>query len=124
MNENGYDRIRAKAIVLSTGSKERTGASINLLGDRAVGVYTAGAAQKYLNMHGILVGKRVFILGSGDIGLIMARRMTLEGAKVLGVAEIMPYSNGLARNIKQCLEDLISHYISHIQSPELTVDHI
>ena len=114
VNENGYDRIRAKAIVLSTGSKERTGASINLLGDRAVGVYTAGAAQKYLNMHGILVGKRVFILGSGDIGLIMARRMTLEGAKVLGVAEIMPYSNGLARNIKQCLEDFdIPLYLSH-----------
>ena len=114
VNENGYDRAKAKAIVLATGSKERTGASINLLGDRSVGVYTAGAAQKYLNMHGILVGKRVFILGSGDIGLIMARRMTLEGAKVLGVAEIMPYSNGLARNIKQCLEDFdIPLYLSH-----------
>lgn len=114
VNEDGYDSIKAKAIIMATGSKERTGASINLLGDRAVGVYTAGAAQKYLNMHGVLVGKRVFILGSGDIGLIMARRMTLEGAKVLGVAEIMPYSNGLARNIKQCLEDFdIPLYLSH-----------
>ncbi|MBQ5444752.1 MAG: FAD-dependent oxidoreductase, partial [Erysipelotrichaceae bacterium] len=78
------------------------------------GVYTAGTAQKYLNKEGYLVGKKVFILGSGDIGLIMARRMTLEGAKVIGVAELQPYSNGLARNIKQCLEDFdIPLYLSH-----------
>lgn len=111
---NGYQRIEARSVVLASGSKERSAGSIGLRGSREQGVYTAGAAQRYLNMDGILVGRRVFILGSGDIGLIMARRMSLEGAKVLGVAEIMPYSNGLARNIKQCLEDFdIPLYLSH-----------
>ena len=113
-SKDGYEEIKAKAILLASGSKERTGAAISLKGDRPIGVYTAGTAQKYLNIDGILVGKKVFILGSGDIGLIMARRMTLEGAKVLGVAELMPYSNGLARNIKQCLEDFdIPLHLSH-----------
>ena len=113
----GYQRIQAKAIVLAMGCRERTSGAIDIRGSRPKGIYSAGTAQKYLNLDGYLVGKRVFILGSGDIGLIMARRMTLEGAKVLGVAEIMPYSNGLARNVKQCLEDFdIPLYLSHTVS--------
>lgn len=112
--EEGYVQVKAKAIILAMGCRERTRGAIGIPGYRPVGVYNAGTAQRYLNMDGYLVGKRVFILGSGDIGLIMARRMTLEGAKVLGVAEIMPYSNGLARNMKQCLEDFdIPLYLSH-----------
>ena len=110
----GYVTIQAKAIVLAMGCRERTRGAIAIPGYRPSGVWTAGTAQKYLNMEGYLVGKRIFILGSGDIGLIMARRMTLEGAEVLGVAELMPYSNGLGRNIKQCLEDFdIPLYLSH-----------
>lgn len=113
-SKNGYETIQAKSVVIATGCKERSAGGIALQGDRCQGVYTAGCAQKYLNMGGFMVGKKVFILGSGDIGLIMARRMTLEGAKVIGVAELMPYSNGLARNIKQCLEDFdIPLYLSH-----------
>lgn len=112
--EEGLKKITADAIVLSTGCRERPAGAIGMKGNRCEGVYTAGTAQKYLNKEGYLVGKRVFILGSGDIGLIMARRMTLEGAKVIGVAELQPYSNGLARNIKQCLEDFdIPLYLSH-----------
>ena len=110
----GLKHIEAEAIILSTGCRERPAGAIGLRGNRCEGVYTAGTAQKYLNKEGYLVGKRIFILGSGDIGLIMARRMTLEGAKVIGVAELQPYSNGLARNIKQCLEDFdIPLYLSH-----------
>ena len=110
----GLKHIQADAIVLSTGCRERPAGAIGMKGNRCQGVYTAGTAQKYLNKEGYLVGKKVFILGSGDIGLIMARRMTLEGAKVIGVAELQPYSNGLARNIKQCLEDFdIPLYLSH-----------
>ena len=110
----GYVNIQAKAIICSTGCSERTRGEISLQGDRPSGVMTAGMAQKYLNLEGYLVGKNVFILGSGDIGLIMARRMKLEGANVLGVAELMPYSNGLNRNIVQCLEDYnIPLYLSH-----------
>jgi NADPH-dependent 2,4-dienoyl-CoA reductase/sulfur reductase-like enzyme len=110
----GLEKIAADAIVMSTGCRERPAGAIGLKGNRCEGVYTAGTAQKYLNKEGFLVGKRVFILGSGDIGLIMARRMTLEGAKVIGVAELQPYSNGLARNIKPCLEDFdIPLYLSH-----------
>ena len=113
-SSEGLRNIEADAIVLSTGCRERPAGAIGLKGNRCEGVYTAGTAQKYLNKEGYLVGKRVFILGSGDIGLIMARRMTLEGAKVIGVAELQPYSNGLARNIKQCLEDFdIPLYLSH-----------
>lgn len=111
---DGYTKIKAKAIIASTGCSERTRGNIATPGDRPSGVMSAGTAQKYLNIDGYMVGKKVFILGSGDIGLIMARRMTLEGAKVLGVAEIMPYSNGLNRNIVQCLNDYnIPLYLSH-----------
>lgn len=112
--EKGLQKIQAKAVILSSGCYERTRGSIMLPGDRPKGIMPAGSAQRYLNIDGYLVGKRVFILGSGDIGLIMARRMTLEGAKVLGVAELMPYSNGLNRNIVQCLHDYdIPLYLSH-----------
>ncbi len=111
---NGYLEIQAKAVVLAMGCRERTRGAISIPGDRPAGIFTAGAAQRYVNMEGYLVGKKVLILGSGDIGLIMARRMTLEGAKVLGVVELMPYSNGLNRNIVQCLHDYnIPLYLSH-----------
>jgi NADPH-dependent 2,4-dienoyl-CoA reductase/sulfur reductase-like enzyme len=110
----GYVSIKARAVILAMGCRERTRGAIAIPGFRPSGIWTAGTAQRYLNMEGYLVGKKVFILGSGDIGLIMARRMTLEGAKVCGVAELMPYSNGLPRNIKQCLEDFdIPLYLSH-----------
>ena len=110
----GFQEIEAQTIIFAMGCYEKNAGAIQLAGDRPVGIYTAGTAQKYLNAEGYLVGKKVFILGSGDIGLIMARRMTLEGAKVLGVAEIMPYSNGLNRNIVQCLNDFdIPLYLSH-----------
>ncbi len=112
--DQGLFKIQSKAVILSTGCYERTRGSITLPGERPKGIMPAGSAQRYLNIDGYLVGKSVFILGSGDIGLIMARRMTLEGAKVLGVAEIMPYSNGLTRNIVQCLHDYdIPLYLSH-----------
>ena len=112
--EDGLVSVQADAIILTTGCYERNAGAIQIAGDRPVGVYTAGQAQLYLNCYGYLVGKKVFILGSGDIGLIMARRMTLEGAKVLGVAELMPYSAGLNRNIVQCLQDFnIPLYLSH-----------
>jgi thioredoxin reductase len=112
--KNGIQFFQAKAVVVSTGSYERTRGQISIPGDRPYGVITAGSAQRYLNIDGLLVGKKVFILGSGDIGLIMARRMKLEGAEVLGVAEIMPHSNGLTRNIVQCLNDFdIPLYLSH-----------
>ncbi|MBR3891524.1 MAG: FAD-dependent oxidoreductase [Bacilli bacterium] len=123
--EEGYCTIKAKAIVMATGCSERTRGAIAIPGDRPSGVMTAGLAQRYLNLDGYLVGKRVFILGSGDIGLIMARRMTLEGAKVLGVAELMPYSNGLNRNIVQCLHDFdIPLYLSHSVSNIVGKDRI
>ena len=113
-NTEGLVVVKALTIVTATGCSERTRGEISLQGDRPSGVMTAGLAQKYLNIEGYLVGKNVFILGSGDIGLIMARRMKLEGANVLGVAELMPYSNGLNRNIVQCLEDFdIPLYLSH-----------
>ena len=109
----GYQIIEAKSIVLGMGCRERTRGAIGTPGTRPAGVYTAGAAQRYVNMEGYMVGKRVLILGSGDIGLIMARRMTLEGAKVLACVEVMPYSGGLKRNIVQCLEDFdIPLYLS------------
>lgn len=112
--QEGYQEIIAKTIIFAVGCYERNAGAIQLPGDRPAGVYSAGTAQKYLNIDGYLVGKKVFILGSGDIGLIMARRMTLEGAQVLGVAEIMPYSNGLNRNIVQCLNDFdIPLFLSH-----------
>lgn len=112
--DDGYQVIKAKAIICATGCSERTRGAINIPGDRVAGVMTAGQAQRYLNIEGYMVGKKVFILGSGDIGLIMARRMVLEGAEVLGVAELMPYSNGLNRNIVQCLNDYnIPLYLHH-----------
>jgi len=112
--EEGYVEVQGKAIILTMGCFERTPGQINLYGDRPAGIMTAGTAQSFLNKDGFLVGKRIFILGSGDIGLIMARRMTLEGADVLGVAELNPYSSGLARNIVQCLDDFqIPLYLSH-----------
>ena len=113
----GYQEVRGKAVVLTMGCFERTAGQIHLQGDRPAGIMTAGTAQSFLNKDGFLVGKRVFILGSGDIGLIMARRMTLEGAEVVGVAELNPYSSGLARNIVQCLDDFnIPLYLSHTVS--------
>ena len=110
----GFRTIRAKSVVLSTGCRERTRGAIGVPGDRPSGVFTAGAAQRYVNREGEQVGRRVVILGSGDIGLIMARRLTLEGAKVLAVVELMPYSNGLTRNVVQCLQDFdIPLYLAH-----------
>lgn len=111
---DGKEWIQASSIVLGVGSYERNASMIRLPGKRLNGIYNAGTAQKYMNVYGSLVGKKVFILGSGDIGLIMARRMTLEGAEVVGVAELMSYSNGLMRNIVTCLEDFnIPLYLSH-----------
>lgn len=106
--------INAKAVILAMGCRERNRGPIGMPGDRGSGIFSAGCAQRYMNIDGYMVGKRVVILGSGDIGLIMARRMMLEGAKVLAVAEIMPHSNGLNRNIVQCLDDFgIPLYLSH-----------
>lgn len=103
--EDGILEIRAKAIVLAMGCRERPRGALSIAGTRPTGVMTAGQAQEYINLEGYMVGKTVVILGSGDIGLIMARRMTLEGAKVKMVCELMPYSGGLTRNIVQCLDD-------------------
>ena len=113
-NENGVTEINAKAVILAMGCRERSKGALNIAGTRPAGIFSAGTAQRYVNIKGWLPGKRVVILGSGDIGLIMARRMTLEGAKVLAVAEVMPYSSGLKRNIEQCLNDFnIPLYLSH-----------
>lgn len=113
-NTNGIKEIQAKAVILAMGCRERSKGALNIAGTRPSGVFSAGTAQRYVNINGYLPGKRVVILGSGDIGLIMARRMTLEGAKVLCVAELMPFSSGLKRNIEQCLNDFdIPLYLSH-----------
>ncbi len=101
----GIFEIQAGVVVLAMGCRERPAGALTIPGNRPAGVYTAGAAQKYVNMKGLMPGREVVILGSGDIGLIMARRMTLEGAHVHAVCELMPYSGGLARNIEQCLHD-------------------
>ena len=115
--EEGVVMVKAKAIVMAAGCYERNAGAIGIPGDRPAGVLTAGQAQLFLNEYGYMTGKKVFILGSGDIGLIMARRLTLEGAKVLGVAEICAWSNGLNRNMVQCLEDYgIPLYLSHTVS--------
>lgn len=112
--KDGYRVLEAKAVLLCMGCRERPRGAIGIPGTRPAGIYTAGTAQRYANIEGYLVGKRVLILGSGDIGLIMARRMTLEGAKVLACVELMPYSSGLTRNIVQCLQDFhIPLYLSH-----------
>ena len=106
--------LQAKSIILAMGCRERPRGALNIPGFRPAGIYSAGTAQRMVNIEGRMPGRRVVILGSGDIGLIMARRMTLEGAKVLAVAEIMPYSGGLKRNIVQCLDDFgIPLYLSH-----------
>lgn len=114
VSPEGVVELQAKAVILAMGCRERSRGALNIAGTRPAGIYSAGTAQKYVNIMGYMPGKRIVILGSGDIGLIMARRMALEGAKVLAVAEIMPYSSGLKRNIKQCLEDFnIPLYLSH-----------
>ena len=111
---DGIFTIQAKSVVLAMGCRERSRGALNIPGMRSAGIYSAGTAQKYVNIKGFMPGKKVVILGSGDIGLIMARRMTLEGAKVLAVCEIMPYSSGLKRNIAQCLDDFdIPLYLNH-----------
>ena len=118
-SEDGMFMIRAKAIILAMGCRERPKGALNICGTRPSGIFTAGTAQKFVNMDGYMPGKKIVILGSGDIGLIMARRMTLEGAEVKAVCELMPYSGGLARNIEQCLNDfgiplLLSHTVVDI----------
>lgn len=119
-SKDGFIMIKAGAIILAMGCRERTRGAINIPGTRPAGVFTAGTAQRFVNMEGYMVGRKVVILGSGDIGLIMARRMTLEGAQVLAVAELMPFSGGLTRNIVQCLEDfdiplLLNHTVIEIK---------
>ena len=112
--ETGILKIKAEAVILAMGCRERSRGALNIPGSRPSGIFSAGTAQKFINVKGYAVGKRVVILGSGDIGLIMARRLTLEGAKVLAVCEIMPFSSGLKRNIEQCLNDFgIPLYLSH-----------
>jgi len=110
----GFAVLSAKSIVLATGCRERARGALGIAGTRPSGVITAGAAQRYVNMEGYMPGKRIVIIGSGDVGLIMARRMTLEGAKVLAVVEILPHPGGLLRNVAQCLTDFdIPLYLSH-----------
>jgi len=112
--EKGVEVIKAKSIILAMGCRERPRGALGTPGSRCAGIYSAGTAQKYVNLMGYMPGKRVVILGSGDIGLIMARRMTLQGAKVLACVELMPFSSGLNRNIVQCLNDYdIPLYLSH-----------
>ncbi len=121
--EDGIFQLQAKAIILAMGCRERSKGALNIAGTRPAGIYSAGTAQKFVNLEGYMPGKNVVILGSGDIGLIMARRMTLEGAKVHAVCELMPYSGGLARNIEQCLNDFniplkLSHTVVEIHGKE------
>ena len=123
--DEGVVSVQAKAIIMATGCYERSAGAIQVPGSRCAGIITAGTAQKYLNIHGYLCGKRIVILGSGDIGLIMARRLTLEGAKVICVSELMPYSNGLNRNIAQCLNDYnIPLYLSRSVSKVIGKDRL
>ena len=122
-SEDGVFQIEAKAVILAMGCRERAKGALNITGTRPAGIYSAGTAQKLVNMEGYMPGRNVVILGSGDIGLIMARRMTLEGAKVNAVCELMPYSGGLARNIEQCLNDFdiplkLSHTVVEIHGKE------
>ena len=122
-SEKGIFKIKAGAVVLAMGCRERPKGALNIAGHRPAGIYTAGTAQKFVNMKGYMPGREVVILGSGDIGLIMARRMTLEGAKVKAVCELMPYSGGLARNIEQCLNDygiplMLSHTVVEIHGKD------
>ncbi len=122
-HEEGLVQLRAEAVILAMGCRERPRGALNIPGFRPAGIYTAGTAQKLVNIDGFMPGRSVVILGSGDIGLIMARRMTLEGAKVQAVAELMPYSGGLKRNIVQCLDDFgiplkLSHTVVNIEGKE------
>lgn len=121
--EEGLFEIKARAVILAMGCRERSRGALNIPGYRPAGIYSAGTAQRLVNMEGFMPGREVVILGSGDIGLIMARRMTLEGAKVKVVAELMPYSGGLKRNIVQCLNDYgiplkLSHTVVEIRGKE------
>lgn len=121
--EDGLFQLKPKAVILAMGCRERPRGALNIPGSRPAGIYTAGTAQRLVNMEGYLPGRKVVILGSGDIGLIMARRMTLEGAQVQVVAELMPFSGGLKRNIVQCLDDFgiplkLSHTVVDIQGRE------
>lgn len=121
--EEGILEIQAKAVILAMGCRERSRGALNIPGYRPAGIFSAGTAQRLVNMEGCMPGREVVILGSGDIGLIMARRMTLEGAKVKVVAELLPYSGGLKRNIVQCLDDFeiplkLSHTVVDIQGKE------
>ena len=121
--ENGIFTVQTDAVILAMGCRERPKGALNIAGHRPAGIFTAGTAQKFVNMKGYMPGREVVILGSGDIGLIMARRMTLEGAKVKAVCELMPYSGGLARNIEQCLNDFniplhLSHTVVNIHGRE------
>lgn len=114
VSKAGMIQVQAKAVVLSMGCRERTRGAISIPGERPSGIYTAGVAQSYMNLHNKMVGKEAVILGSGDIGMIMARRMTLEGIHVQAVFELQPYASGLPRNIEQCLNDYnIPLYLSH-----------
>lgn len=120
VSEEGIFTVNADAVILACGCRERPRGAIGIPGARCAGVYTAGTAQKLININGVMPGRRFFILGSGDIGLIMARRVILQGGEVLGVAEIMPYSSGLKRNIAQCLDDygvplMLSHTVTDIR---------
>lgn len=121
--QEGVFTVQARAVILAMGCRERSRGALNIPGSRPAGIYTAGTAQRFVNMKGLMPGKKVVILGSGDIGLIMARRMTLEGAEVKMVCELLPYSGGLQRNIVQCLEDFaiplrLSHTISQIHGAD------
>lgn len=125
-NADGIFTVSAKAVILAMGCRERPKGALNIADTRPAGIYSAGTAQKLVNMKGYMPGKDVVILGSGDIGLIMARRMTLEGAKVHAVCELMPYSGGLARNIQQCLNDfdiplMLSHTVTQIHGKDRVV---
>ena len=123
VNKKGLHKIKAKSIVLAMGCREKTRWNAMIPGDRPSGIYTAGVAQAFINLYNIMVGKNVVILGSGDVGLIMARRLKFEGAKVLGVVEILPFTSGLTRNVVQCLDDydiplFLNHTITYIKGKD------
>ena len=122
-SKGSYEVVKAKSIILAMGCRERTRGALSIPGERPSGIYTAGVAQSYINLHNKMVGKEIVILGSGDIGMIMSRRLTLEGAHVIGVFEVMPYPSGLPRNIVQCLDDYgiplsLSHSVTDIKGRE------
>ncbi|KYK23488.1 oxidoreductase [Thermoplasmatales archaeon SG8-52-4] len=123
VNKKGLYDIKAKSIILSMGCREKTRWSVLIPGDRPSGIYTAGVAQAFINLYNIMVGKNVVILGSGDVGLIMARRLKFEGANVIGVVEILPHASGLPRNVVQCLDDYdiplyLNHTVTYIKGRE------